>query len=316
MIVSLLIWRAAAVSDVASETSIPLSAVVVLPVLEISFTAVEAGLVSEDVPLTEVIPEFKGAGAFGGEATFRHALDMTASMDFSEDYADPESGIQQYGRVLGMLESSAEDRVANTIYEYLPILPKDEAHAHGEIFHYQTPKTDVVNWATNRATGQSFQDQLTELMAGIGAEGQTYVLLDQNGTLFAGGGLNATPHNLARFAVMMLNDGKAKGVQVVPEPVIAALEAGASREAFSNGPDAKKVYGDGNWSYRAQWWVRHTPGREAINALGVHGQWITIDRAHDIAIIKQSSNPISSDEDIDAFHYNAIDAITDYLNGR
>lgn len=278
--------------------------------------AVEAGLVSEDVALTEIIPEFKGAGAFGGDATFRHALDMTASMDFSEDYADPNSGIQQYGRVLGLLEASAEERVANTIYEYLPMLPKDAAHVHGEIFHYQTPKTDVVNWVTNRATGQSFQDQLTQLMAGIGAKGETYVLLDRNGTLFAGGGLNATPRNLARFAVMMLNDGEAGGRQVVPETVIAALEAGASREAFSNGPDAKKVYGDGNWSYRAQWWVRHTPGREAINALGIHGQWITIDRKNDVAIIKQSSNPVSSDEAIDAYHYNAIDAITDYLNRR
>ena len=27
--------------------------------------AVEAGMVSEDVRLTEIIPEFKGAGAFG-----------------------------------------------------------------------------------------------------------------------------------------------------------------------------------------------------------------------------------------------------------
>ncbi|WP_425045522.1 serine hydrolase domain-containing protein [Primorskyibacter sp. S87] len=277
--------------------------------------AVEEGLVSEDDSLTEVIPEFEGAGAFGGDATFRHVLDMTASINFSEDYADPNSGIQQYGRVLGLLEASADERVANTIYEYLPMLPKDDAHEHGEVFHYQTPKTDVVNWVTNRVTGQSFQDQLTELMAGIGAKGETYVLLDRNGTLFAGGGLNATPRNLARFAVMMLNDGQAGDAQVVPETVIAALEAGASRDAFSNGPNGKKVYGDGNWSYRAQWWVRHTPGREAINALGIHGQWITIDRKNDIAIIKQSSDPISSDEDIDAYHYNAIDAVTDYLTG-
>lgn len=278
--------------------------------------AVEAGLVSEDAALTEIIPEFEGAGAFGGDATFRHALDMTASVAFSEDYADPNSGIQQYGRVLGLLEANADERVADTIYEYLPMLPKDKAHEHGEVFHYQTPKTDVVNWVTNRATGESFQTQLTELMAGIGAEGETYVLLDRNGTLFAGGGLNATPRNLARFAVMMLNDGQAGGQQVVPESVIAALEAGANRDAFSNGPNAKKVYGDGNWSYRAQWWVRHTPGREAINALGIHGQWITIDRKNDVAIIKQSSDPISSSEDNDAFHYNAIDAITDYLTGK
>jgi hypothetical protein len=35
--------------------------------------------------------------------------------------------------------------------------------------------------------------------------------------LIAGGGLNATPNNLARFAMMMLNDGRFNGEQVVPQ---------------------------------------------------------------------------------------------------
>ena len=31
----------------------------------------------------------------------------------------------------------------------------------------------------------------------LGTDGETYVLLDKNATLFAGGGLNATPKDLA-----------------------------------------------------------------------------------------------------------------------
>ena len=276
--------------------------------------AVEAGLVSEDAPLSGLIPELATSGAFG-EASFGQALDMTNSMAFSEEYADPNSGIQQYGRVLGLLPSNPGEELPDSIYSYLPTLDIDPEHAHGEVFHYQTPKTDVVNWVTNRVTGQSFFDQLTELMDKVGATGETYVLLDGNGTLFAGGGLNATPHNLARFAAMMLNDGKVDGEVVVPETVIETLERGGDRDAWTNGPNVNEMP-DGKGSYRAQWWVRHNEGREAFTALGIHGQWIYIDRANNTAFIRQASQPQSTGAFYDDFTYSAIDAINDYMGDR
>lgn len=274
--------------------------------------AVANGYLSEDDPVTKYVPELETSGALS-TATFGHAADMTAALDFSEDYADPNSGITQYSKVLGLLEAPAEEIPADSIYEYLPSLPKDMAHENGEVFHYQTPKTDVLNWVTNRATGRSFQSELSDLWSKIGTSGETYVLLDRNGTLFAGGGLNATPRNLARFAKMMLNDGMVGNTQVVPKEVIEKLAAGASRDAFSAGPDAKGIMGGGDWSYRAQWWVRHTPGKESFNAIGVNGQWIYIDKERDVAIIKQSSQPESSTNYFDEYNINAYDAIIGYL---
>ena len=50
------------------------------------------------------------------------------------------------------------------LYDFLVTLKKDPAHEHGDIFRYQTPKTDVVNWITNRATGKSFQDLMSEVL--------------------------------------------------------------------------------------------------------------------------------------------------------
>ncbi|WP_217358474.1 serine hydrolase domain-containing protein [Ruegeria atlantica] len=274
--------------------------------------AVANGFLSEEDPVTKYVPELQSSGAFG-DATFGQVEDMTASLDFSEDYADPNSGITQYSKVLGLREAPADEIPADSIYSYLATLPKDEAHEQGDVFHYQTPKTDVVNWVTNRATGRSFQDELTELWSKIGAEGETYVLLDKNGTLFAGGGLNATPRNLARFAIMMLNDGMVGAEQVVPKEVIQKLSDGADRDKFSNGPDAKGVMGGGDWSYRAQWWVRHTPGKESFNAIGVNGQWIYIDVERGVAIVKQSSQPESSTNYYDEYNINAYDAIIGYL---
>ena len=113
--------------------------------------------------------------------------------------------------------------------------------------------------------------------------------------------------------MMMLNNGKFQGEQLVPSSVIKDLSEGASRKAFSNGPNGKGSMGDGNWSYRAQWWVRHTPGKEAFMALGVHGQWIYIDVERNVAIIKQSSQPVSASDFYDGYNLNAWDVIIGHL---
>jgi hypothetical protein len=74
--------------------------------------------------------------------------------------------------------------------------------------------------------------------------------------------------------------------------------------------------GGDDWSYRAQWWVRHTPGKQAFTAIGIHGQFIYIDRTRNVAIVKQSSLPDSSVDSDKAFNINAFDAIIEYLSGQ
>jgi len=267
------------------------------------------GLIDEDAPVIDVVPELAAASAFS-TASIGQVLDMVNSMDFDENYADPDSDIRRYAWALGWMDAPPGSHVGN-LYDFLQSLATDPAREHGEIFHYQTPKTDVVNWITNRATGTSFQDQMsTALWAKLGTEGDTYVLLDRCGNLVAGGGLNAAPRDLARFAMMLLNNGRLGDDQVVDSAIIDTLETGGDRDAFARGPDAVGAFSEG-WSYRAQWWVRHTSGREAITAIGVHGQWIYVDRRRGVAIVKQSSQPVSSDPDTDQFVLNAFDAVID-----
>ncbi len=277
--------------------------------------ATEDGYIHENDLVSKYVPELNTPECTFKDATFGQVQNMTNSMDFDEDYADPDSGIRHYGVVLGLMEPIAGRSYANSIYEYLPTLKKDPHHEHGEIFHYQTPKTDVVNWVTNRVTGASFQDNLYQkLWSKLGTDGETYVLLDKNATLFAGGGLNASPYDLARFAMMMLNEGLFNGQQVVSSSVIQNIAAGAVREAFSKGSEAHGIMGDGDWSYRAQWWVRHTPGKEAFTAIGIHGQWIYMDITRNIAIIKQSSQPESSTDYGTAYDLLGFDAIIEHLS--
>ena len=270
------------------------------------------GLLDQGARVTDVVPELSVASAFA-DATIGQVLDMVNSMNFNEDYADPDSGIWSYVTALGWMDDPA-GTAPDSLYDFLLALPIDPAHQHGEVFHYQTPKTDVLNWITNRATGKTFQDNMSDVLwTRLGTEAEAYVLLDRCGTLVAGGGLNAAPRDLARFAMMMLNGGSVDGEQIVAPAIIDTLERGGDREAFANGP-AAVGYMATDWSYRAQWWIRHTPGREAISAIGVHGQWIYVDRARQVAIVKQSSQPVSSDPATDEFILNAFDAVIDHLN--
>ena len=55
------------------------------------------------------------------------------------------------------------------------------------------------------------------------------------------------------------------------------------------------------------------PDREAISAIGVNGQWIYVDRSRGVAVVKQSSQPVSADYAADQFTLNAFDAVIDHL---
>jgi len=278
--------------------------------------AVEEGLVSEDDKVTKWVPELKNSSAFN-DATFRQVLNMTNSLKFSEDEADPNSDFYEYVTTLLGLDNKIEGKkYAANMYEYLEKTKNDPKFKNGEVFRYQTPKADVTNWVTNKATNKSFQTYLYDkIWSKIGTDGETYVLLDTAGSLIGGGGLNTTPKDLTRLAMMMLNDGKnSKGEQVVPVSVIDSIAKGGNIDAFSNGPESSGLFGNKDWSYRASWWVRHTPGKEAFSAIGVNGQWVYIDKTRDVAIIRQSSQVHANSNTQSQFNINAFDTIIKYLS--
>ena len=276
--------------------------------------AVEEGLVSEDDKISKRVPELKDSTAFN-DATFRQVLNMTNSLKFNEDEADPNSDFYEYvTTLLGLDNKIPGKEYADNMYGYLAKTTKEPGLAYGTFFRYQTPKADVLNWVTNKVTKRSFQTYLYDkIWSKIGTDGETYVLLDTAGSLIGGGGLNTTPKNLTRFAMMMLNDGKnTKGEQVVPTSVIDSLAKGGNKDAFSNGPEATGAFAK-DWSYRAQWWVRDTKGKEAFSGIGVHGQWLYINKTKNIAIIKQSSQAHANSNGQTQFNLNAFDTIIEAL---
>ena len=142
-------------------------------------------------------------------------------------------------------------------------------------------------------------------------EQDAYYQVDATGTAFAGGGLNASLRDMARFGEMMRNGGKWHRKQIVPAEVVEDIRFGSNPAPFAASEYGKKLPG---WSYRNMWWVSNNPNG-AFMARGVHGQAIYIDPTAEMVIVRVASNPLASNTLNDPISLPAYQAVADYLMG-
>jgi CubicO group peptidase (beta-lactamase class C family) len=251
---------------------------------------IEEGAIEPDRQVQDYLPELRDS-AFG-DATVHQLLDMTNSLEFSEDYSDPESDIRKYGLIFGMFTAPADYQGATSIFEYLPTL-KRAKREHGEDFAYLTPNTDVLGWLTSRVSGKSVAQQLEDrIWKRMGVERDGYMWMNALGEEMVGGGLNITAADAARFGQMILQNGKFNGEQVIPASV-------AHRILHPGGPAPSgridQVHEQDSYAYHDQWWTLATAHRP-VSAIGIFGQFIYIDTVAEVVIVKQSSHPLPESE--------------------
>jgi CubicO group peptidase (beta-lactamase class C family) len=245
---------------------------------------VDEGALDETALVARYVPEL--AGSAFGDATVRQVMDMTTGIRYSEVYGDPNSDIAAY-RLAGSAMRDSGYSGPQSYYDYLPTLPKQGEH--DVQFTYKTVNTEVLGWVLRRVTGLSLSDFLAQrIWSKLGAEQDGYFLVDSVGTEGAGGGLNVTLRDLARFGECMRQGGAFNGQQIVPEHVVADIAGGADPAKFAPAGYATLP----GWSYRAQWWVSHN-AHGAYMARGIHGQSIYVDPKAEMVIARFASFPIA-----------------------
>ena len=227
----------------------------------------EGHIDSLDDPVRKYDPRL--AGTAYDAATVRDVLNMTSGVRFNEDYFDYHSDINRMGRVLAL----GREMDAFT----LDLTETDRAP--GQQWQYVSIDTHVVGMVIRGATGRSASELMAEkILAPLGLEqGGTY-LTDGAGVAFVLGGLNFSTRDYARFGQMMLQDGRAGEVQVVPaEWIEQSLQ-----------PDAPTQ--PGQIGYGNQWWfpVDAQPG-EAFGH-GIYGQYLYLDRERDVLIVSTATD--------------------------
>jgi CubicO group peptidase (beta-lactamase class C family) len=253
---------------------------------------IDEGAIEPGKLVQEYLPELRDS-AFG-DATVQQVLDMTNSLEFSEDYADPAAAIWKWGYIFGTLTPSADHRGITSIFEYLPTLRRAKRD-HGEAFAYLTPNTDVLGWLISRVSGKSVAQQVEErIWQRLGVERDGYMWINSLGEEMAGGGLNMTASDAARFGQMILQKGKFNGQQVIPASVAQRILHPGDPARFSRiyeDPWFKQI----GYAYHDQWWTFAT-AHKPVSATGVFGQLIYIDAVAEVVIVKQSSHPLAESD--------------------
>lgn len=156
---------------------------------------------------------------------------------------------------------------------------KDSFAAPGGTWQYVSIDTHVIGMVIRGATGRSIPDLLSEkIITPLGLEQAPYYVTDGDGVAFVLGGLNITTRDYARFGLLIEQDGRYNGQQIVPADWIAA----------STRPSAPTK--EGKIGYGYQWWVPIGAHDGEFLARGVYGQYIYIDQDRDVVIVSTAAD--------------------------
>jgi CubicO group peptidase (beta-lactamase class C family) len=262
----------------------------------------EQGRVDGTARVDTYLPELGGT-AFG-DATVQQMLDMTNSIDYNEEYYNPEADITRY---LASVLPGGEGLEANL----MGLKSHNSKFAHGEAFHYVTPDPEVLGWIVRRVTGENLATALHRMIwSKLGAEQEAYYWLDSYGVEMAAGGIAMTLRDTARFGQMILDDGYFNGQQIVPAAVAQRIKTPRNAELFSLYYD-DPWYGEFGGSYHDEWWGYKDS--DVVAALGIHGQFIYINPEADVVIARHSSDPEAESERVDVESILVMNAIVAHL---
>ena len=253
---------------------------------------VDRGQLDPDAPVTRYIPEV--ANSAYGDATVRHVLDMTVSVNFVEDYLDKTGDFARYRDSTGWIPIVDPNNLGD-LRKFLATM-KRGAEPHGTRFHYVSPNSDLLGWILERASGRRYAELLSDLVwAPMGAEFDADIAVERKGAARAAGGFSAALRDLGRFGEMMRCRGVAQGRQVIPGWWIDDIRNNGDPATWKKGELAAMLP---IARYRSKWYTLDNE-HSAYCAIGIHGQWIYVDPIAEVVIVKVSSQPLAVDEYMD-----------------
>jgi len=233
----------------------------------------EGHIESIDEPVTRYVPSLAGS-AYDG-VSIKDVLQMSSGASWNEDYSDPDSDINRFGRVLAV-GGSLEELAATLEPELEP----------GTFNRYNSIDTSVLGLIVIRATGRSLADYMEEkLWKPLGTESDAFWMVDDAGVEMAFGGLNATARDYAKLGELYRNGGVWHGQQIVPEAWVTASVTPDAPHLMPGENEAS----DFPMGYGYQWWIMDGDEGE-YSAIGVYNQFIYVNPSKRLVIVKLSAN--------------------------
>ena len=243
--------------------------------------AVEEGdIESLDDPIARYVPALEGTAY--GAVPIVDALTMSSGIGFDENYDNPASDINTVffsfaagtgiADVLAGLESVREPGVYN---------------------EYISSDTLAVGLVLEGATGMPVEAYLADRLWGpMGAEADAFWSTGRAGEALTMCCLNAVLRDYGRFGRLFLEGGARDGTEIVPADwVRASIAPEAAHLQPGDNPASFWSFG-----YGYKWWIPEDPQGDYL-AIGVWGQYIYVDPAREVVIVKTSADPLFDDND-------------------
>eukprot|EP00439_Symbiodinium_sp_Y106_P088809 s1_g1345.t1 len=238
--------------------------------------AVEEGhIASIEEPITKYAPSL--AGSAYDDVRIKDILQMSSGAAWNEDYSDPESDINRFGRIMTL---------GGSFNAFAATLKRDKEP--GTYNHYNSTDTQVLGMLLVGATGRTIADYMEEkLWKPLGMESDAYWLVDSEGMEMAFGGLNATARDYAKLGELYRLGGVWNGEQIIPAEWVTAS---VTPDAPHLLPETKVAQGDFfPVGYGYQWWLPASTEGE-YSAIGVYNQFIFVNPTKGTVIVKLSAN--------------------------
>jgi CubicO group peptidase (beta-lactamase class C family) len=267
------------------------------------------GLIDPERLITDCLHELSDS-AYAG-ATIRNLLDMQIASAFIEDYLDIDGIFMAYRRASAWNPIEEGDQNEG-LRDFLTRMPTSNT-AHGTCYHYCSPHSDVLGWVIERSGGASFAELFSRhILVPCGAHHKAYITLDTFGAPRVSGGLCITIYDLLRIGQMVCNGGVVGGKQIVPKSWIEDIFDLRDNKIWlqQQGGQGPRLFLNGN--YRSQWYLPNQ-ARHVACGIGIHGQWLWVDRDNDLVIVKMASNGTVVDTAADKSLLSAFTAIEDFL---
>lgn len=231
----------------------------------------EGHIDSIEDPITKYVPSLAGS-AYDG-VRIKDVLQMSSGARWDEDYSDPESDIMRFIYAFGS-GGSLNDFTATLVREHEP----------GTYNYYNSMDTQALGMLLVAATGRSLAANAEKkLWEPLGMEQDAYWITDDSGMEMAAGGLQVTARDYAKLGQLYLQGGKWQNQQVVPADWV---HDSVTPDAPHIMPGLDPEYPIG---YGYQWWVPQGDDGE-FSAIGVYNQFIYVNPAKHMVIVKLSAN--------------------------
>ena len=227
-----------------------------------------------DAPVDAYVPELPG---YRG-VPLRDVTRMTSGVDWVEDHRDPE------GPATALVAAFAAAGSSRSLLTEI-----GARYPPGTRYNYCTADSQVLDWVRERATGVAFPDAFAELWRDLGCTEDAVVAVDGDGVALAGGGVAAAAGDWARIGLLQV-DGAAPGgpgrawVEAAARPSLPFLRPGRLPAPLS----AQVGFG-------YHWWPLDDGGTR-VAADGSRGQFVYVDRARRVVVVKTSPWPYADAE--------------------